>query len=431
MLIPSISHSFGLVALFGANGWLTNIFHWDFNIYGAAGIIAGSVMYAFPVAFFIFTSVLQCENISPYLAAKILGVPKINQFLDLTLPYLRRTFISAFFAIFSMIVTDYGVPLMIGGKTLTLSVLMYNKAVAMMDYSSGSVIGVILIVPALIAFSIDLLNQPPGRNNFAQNFSFVDKNSSRTVSFFCLSLSIIIVLPLATFCFMTFAAKYPVDMSFTFHHVTRMIHRDALDNWLNSLLCAIAAAFVGTLFSFAAAYFSARTRGFASNFVHLLSILPQTIPGIALGLGYLICFHDTPLYGSLFILVAVNLIHFFSPAYLMMRNTLEKISENLETVGEVLGVPRRFIIRDVILPRVRFSLGEMFSYFFVNSMMTISAVSYLAPPAPKPVALMITQFEAQRLLESAAAVSILILLTNLLLKVLLSLIQKNVRRIES
>jgi len=427
MLIPSISHSFGLVALFGANGWLTNIFRLDVNIYGALGIIAGSVMYAFPVAFFIFASVLHCEDGSPYIAAQVLGVPRFRQFLDLTLPYLKRTIISTFFALFSMIVTDYGVPLMIGGKTLTLSVLMYNKAVSMMDYDSGSVLGAILILPALIAFLADLLNPPPKQNDFSKNQSLAEKNSraDKIIFGFCAGLSALIVAPILTFCVMTFAAKYPVDMGFTLYHVTRTIHRGALDNWLNSLLIAIVSACVGTIFSFALAYFSTRTQGFAAKIVHLLSILPMTIPGIALGLSYVILFHDAPIYGTLLILAAVNVMHFFSSPYLMMRNTLEKISANVEAVGEVLGVPRRFIIRDVILPKVRFTLCEMFAYFFVNAMMTISAVSYLAPPAPKPIALMITQFEAQRLMESAAAVSIVILLTNLTLKILFTSLQKN------
>lgn len=424
MLIPSISHSFGLVALLGTNGWLTNIFQWDFNIYGAAGIIAGSVMYAFPVAFFIFMSVLQCEDGSPYLAAEVLGVPKFRQFFNLTLPYLKRTIISTFFAIFSMIATDYGVPLMIGGKTITLSVLMYNKAVAMMDYNSGSVIGAFLIIPAVIAFLADILNPAQKQNDFSKNISVADKNPSRVAFIFCLSLSALIVAPILTFCVMIFAAKYPADMSFTFYHVVRTIHRGALDNWLNSLIIAFISAGVGTIFSFALAYFSTRTEGFAAKIIHLLSIFPMTIPGIALGLGYVIFFHNFPIYGTLAILAAVNVMHFFSSPYLMMRNTLEKISSNVEAVGKVLGIPRRFIIRDVILQKVRFTLCEMFAYFFVNAMMTISAVSYLAPPAPKPIALMITQFEAQRLIESAAVVSIVILLTNLALKIFFTILNR-------
>lgn len=427
MLIPSISHSFGLVALFGANGWLKNLLGLDVNIYGATGIVAGSVMYAFPVAFFIFMSVLHCEDGAPYLAAQVLGVPRSRQFLDLTLPYLKRTIISTFFAMFSMIVTDYGVPLMIGGKTITLSVLMYNRAVGMMDYSSGSVLGAILILPALVAFLADVLNPPPKQNTFAQNIRLPEKNShtDKIVLVFCAGLSILIVAPIATFCVMTFATKYPIDMNFTLYHVVRTIHRGALDNWFNSLIIALASSIAGTVFSFALAYFSTRTQGTAAKAVHLLSILPMTIPGIALGLGYVIFFHDASIYGTLLILAAVNVMHFFSSPYLMMRNTLEKISANVEAVGKVLGIPRRFIIRDIILPKVRFTLCEMFAYFFVNAMMTISAVSYLAPPAPKPLALMITQFEAQRLMESAAAVSILILLTNLALKIILKIIFTN------
>lgn len=427
MLIPSISHSFGLVALFGINGWLTKLLGLDVNIYGSVGIVAGSVMYAFPVAFFIFLSVLHCEDGSPYLAAQVLGVPKIRQFLDLTMPYLKRTIITTFFAVFSMIVTDYGVPLMIGGKTLTLSVLMYNRAVGMMDYSTGSVLGAVLIVPALIAFLVDVLNPPSKQNVFAGNMRLVEKKSraDKIIFGFCSGLSLLIVAPIATFCVMTFATKYPFDLSLTLYHIVRTIHRGAVDNWLNSLIIALMSAFIGTCFSFALAYFSARVEGRAAKIVHLLSILPMTIPGIALGLGYVIFFHDATIYGTLIILTAVNVMHFFSSPYLMMRNTLEKISANVESVGKVLGVPRIFIIRDVILPKVRFTLIEMFAYFFVNAMMTISAVSYLAPPAPKPLALMITQFEAQRLMESAAAVSLMILLTNLLLKIFLTRLQKN------
>ncbi len=64
----------------------------------------------------------------------------------------------------------------------------------------------------------------------------------------------------------------------------------------------------------------------------------------------------------------------------------------------------------------RSTVKEMLSFFFVNSMMTISAVSFLANTSNKPIALMIKQFEAQSQMKSAAVVSIMILLINLLSK---------------
>ena len=58
----------------------------------------------------------------------------------------------------------------------------------------------------------------------------------------------------------------------------------------------------------------------------------------------------------------------------------------------------------------------MFVYFFVNSMITISAVSFLATVVNEPLSLMINQFEAQMMIECSAFVSVLILAVNLLLK---------------
>ena len=138
----------------------------------------------------------------------------------------------------------------------------------------------------------------------------------------------------------------------------------------------------------------------------------------------MIFFNGSPIYGTILIVILVNSIHFFASPYLMMYNTLGKINPNLEAVGQSLGIHRFFIIKDVVIPKVKGTLVEMFTYFFVNSMMTISAVSFLAPPAPKPVALMINQFEAQLLMESAAFVSIIIFVVNVLIKGAANLIKR-------
>ena len=150
----------------------------------------------------------------------------------------------------------------------------------------------------------------------------------------------------------------------------------------------------------------------------------MAIPGLVLGLSYVIFFSKTPLYGTIAIILLVNSIHFFSSPYLMMYNTLSKVNENLEAVGLCLGVSRLRVIFDVIVPKVRDTILEMFSYFFVNAMMTISAVSFLAPPAPKPVALMINQFEAQLLMESAAFVSLMILAANVVVKSVITVLAR-------
>ncbi len=426
MLIPSISHAFALVALFGRNGILTGLFHIDGSIYGYPGIIAGSVMYSFPVAFLMFSGILAYEDGMTYRAAEVLGIPPHRRFFGITLPFLRRTLVSAFFAVFTMVVTDYGVPLMIGGQTTTLSVLMYNRAVGMIDYDAGSVIGSFLLLPAVAAFLVDLLLPERAESGFVSEPVVPGKSRVRDALAFVFSaaVSLCVLAPVLTFLVMVFETKYPVNATFTLAHIARALDRGAGKYLCNSVLYALLTAVFGTALSFLCAYLTARLRAPFSRALHLFSITSMAIPGIVLGLSYVIFFHKTPVYGTVLIVALANSVHFFASPYLMMYNTLGKVNPNLEYVGMTLGVGRMRIIRDVIIPKVKFTLSEMFVYFFVNSMMTISAVSFLAPPAPKPVSLMINQFEAQLLMESAAFVSILILIINVIMKAIVAALKR-------
>ena len=159
-----------------------------------------------------------------------------------------------------------------------------------------------------------------------------------------------------------------------------------------------------------------RLKSKLSRFLHLMAIVSLAIPGLVLGLSYVIVFKKTFVYGTIAILIMVNTVHFFASPYLMMYNAFGKMNENLEDVGNVLGIRRIRIILDVIVPQSKSTLIEMFSYFFVNSMMTISAVSFLSTPTNKPISLLINQFETYNMMECAAVVALLILLVNVLMK---------------
>jgi iron(III) transport system permease protein len=149
---------------------------------------------------------------------------------------------------------------------------------------------------------------------------------------------------------------------------------------------------------------------------------------MVLGLSYVLFFKGSFIYGSLAMLILVNTIHFMASPYLMAYNSLGKLNINLEDVGRTLGIGRFRIIRDVLIPQTRLTILEMLSYFFVNSMITISAVSFLSTVRNRPLSLLITQFEAQLFLEGAAFVSLLILGCNLLVKYAVYIIAKLMNR---
>ena len=426
MLIPSISHGMGLIIILGANGWLSNLLGLDSGIYGFWGIVIGSVMYSFPVAYLMLYDVLRYEDGTTYEAADVMGLKTRDKFFSITFPYLRKPLISVVFATFTMIITDYGVPLMVGGKYMTLPVMMYQDVIGMLDFGKGSVIGMILLVPALIACILDMANRDKGNSSFVGKPYGIKESSRRDLlarGIICL-LVFLVFLPIGSFSILGFINKYPLDMTLSLSNAEQAVHMGAWRYLLNSLIIAVVVSLFGTALAMFNAYMTARNRTKMSYILHLMSITSLAIPGIVLGLSYVMFFKTTPIYGTFVMLFLVNSMHFFSSPYLMAYNTLGKINENLEDVGSTMGISKWGIIKDVLLPQSTGTILEMMSYFFVNCMMTISAVSFLANVNNKPIALMITQFEGQMQLECAAFVSLVILVVNILMKFVVYLLKK-------
>jgi iron(III) transport system permease protein len=429
MLIPSISHGMGLILLFGVNGIITRFLGLSNNIYGFHGIVFGSVLYSFPIAFLMLVDILNYEDGSPYEAADVLGIPKLSQFASISFPYIRKPLIAVVFATFTAVFTDYGVPLVVGGMYTTLPVLMYQEVIGLLNFNRGSVLGVILLMPAFIAFVLDILNRDKASSNFVVQKKTISNNAVRDkIAFiYIILICAIIVIPVIIFLFLTFTSNYPVDMSLTFDNIIRTMNMGVGRFLGTSLVVAVLVSLLGTAVSWLTAYFTARTRGRSSRVLHLFSVVSLAVPGIVLGLSYVLFFNGTILYGTIAVLILVNIAHFMASPYLMAYNSLGKLNANLEDVGHTLGIGRMRIIRDVIIPETRHTILEMFSYFFVNSMVTISAVAFLSNARNFPVSLVITRFEAQLFLEGTAFVSVIILICNIIIKVAASFVGKKLQ----
>lgn len=373
---------------------------------------------------------LRYENCQVYDAADIMGIPKASQFARITLPYLARPLVSTVFATFTLIITDYGVPIMVGGKYSTLSVLMYQEVIGRLNFDSGVAIGVALILPAIVAFVVDLLTNAQGNLAFSVHPKRVGKSAGRDAAGWVLlvALALFLVSPLAAFSVVAFVVKYPITMAPTLANIDRALVFGMDEYWLNSIVIAITASVLGAAVSWLAAYVSARAHGRFGRALHLVCITTMAIPGIVLGLAYMMFFKGTPLYGTIGILIMVNLVHFFASPYLMAYNALNKLNASLEAVGQTLGIPRRRMILDVFVPQTSGTIIEMASYFFVNCMVTISAVAFLANVSHMPLALLISDFDTQMLVECAALVSMVIFVTNVAAKVVFAAVKRTLAK---
>lgn len=419
MLIPSISHGMGIVLLFGDNGLITNWLGINIGLYGYTGIIIGEVLYAFPVAFLMLADVFRYEDYTVYEVAGVLGLSKFQQFMTITIPNMKKTLISAIFAVFTMIFTDYGVPLVVGGKILTIPVYMYREVIGLLDFSKGALFGVILLIPAMIAFVLDLKSE---KNENASTVTKLFTNSEnkirdRLAYVFCVLAIFLISAPLMTFVYLSIVKQYPIDMSLSMDSIIQAFEVGVGRYLLNSLTVALLTALIGTAVIYLTAYLTTHSnKSFSTMVLHLISMLSLAIPGIVLGLAYILFFQGSWIYGTFMMMILVNMVHFFASPYLIAYNSLSKFNEKLEDIAEVMGIGRMRILMDVYVPCTMDSMAEIFSYLFVNSMVTISAVSFLANFKIMPLALMIPQFDAQSMIEETAFISFLILIVNSIIR---------------
>ena len=435
MLIPSISHGMGLVLLLGDNGLLTNLLGINVGLYGYRGIIMGSVLYSFPVSFLMFHDSFRYEDYTIYETADVLGLSAWNQFTAITLPGMKRTLVSAILAVFTMVFTDYGVPLMTGGTVMTLPVYMYREVIGMMNFSGGAVVGIVLLLPAVAAFLMDFSASEKGISASTVTGSYrIRENRIRDLFvylFFGLVL-LLLCMPIVAFICLSFVKQYPIDLSFSLQTVQKLLTGGLGMYFVNSMAIALLTALLGTCLSYFSAYITARSGKKLSNrMLHFISMLSLAIPGVVLGLSFVLTFRNTSIYSTFLILVLVNIVHFFSSPYLLAYNSLSKLNPNLEDVAQSLGVSRIQMLISVFIPSTIPTIVEMYSYYFVNAMITISAVSFLANFRTMPLALLIPQLESQSFVEGTALVSLVILLMNLLEKGISSMIIRFLKKREN
>ena len=435
MLIPTISIGLGVRTLFGVNGFLDIIFGIKFDGLGFFDLIIGSVVFAFPVEFLLIYDALLYEDKSSYDAANTLGISRLKSFFGITLPYLRATLISAFFAGFTLIFADYGLPMEVAGRVKTVPMYLYEQVISTFKYGRGAIVSLVLLIPAVVAFVFDIFfkdsNDGVARSEKIKPSKLFNGIGLGLIIF----VGVLMAIPMLAFIVISFVKSFPNDLGFTFDNYVRAFSPyssvSIIKFLTNSLIISVLTAIVGTIIAYISGYISTRTKGVMTKPVHLLSIATLAVPGLVLGVGYIFLFKFTKGWfaGTIAILVAVNTIHYFSSPYLMAKNAFEKIDKNYETVAETLGISKNSMFFKVMIPNTIGTILQMFSYLFINSMITISAVSFLCTANTTPLSVGITTYENQSIWEMESVISTIILIINLLMKIGFDILTKYVTKI--
>jgi iron(III) transport system permease protein len=423
ILVPSLLPGIGLIYLFGNQGMLKELLLGG-SIYGPIGIVIASVFFTFPHALLIILVALAIADARLYEAALALRASPAKIFRTVTIPGASYGLISAAFVVFNLTITDFGVPKVVGGGFNVLSLDIYKQVVGQQNFEMGAVVSVVLLVPALVAFSIDRIMQ--GKQVAALSSRAVPYQPKPSRGFdlamlaFCAVVAFLILSVLAVCQYAALIKFWPYNLSLSLDNYNfDIVDGGGWDSYFNSLRMALYAAAIGTGVVFVGAYAVVKGRGFghARMGFQLLAMMPMAIPGMVLGLAYVSFFNDqdNPLgfvYGTMAILVISCITHFYTVAHLTAVTALKQMDPEFESVSSSLKQPVWKMFSRVTVPVCMPAILDISIYLFVNAMTTVSAVVFLYSSNTTLASVAVLNMDDAGDIAPAAAMGMMIFYTN-------------------
>ncbi|MEM7222264.1 MAG: putative 2-aminoethylphosphonate ABC transporter permease subunit [Pseudomonadota bacterium] len=444
ILVPSLLPGIALVYLLGKQSLAIRILEWIFGqetvaflwpllvngpygpseVYGPVGIVIASVFFTFPHALLIIITALSIADARLYEAAIALRAPKPKIFRTVTIPGARYGLISAAFVVFNLVITDFGVPKVIGGQYNVLAVDIYKQVIGQQNFQMGAVVSMVLLIPALFAFSIDRIVQKKQVALLsARAVPYEPKPSKGFDSLmfaYCCLMAVFILGILGVCQFAALIKFWPYDLSLSWNNYNfDVMDGGGWESYGNSIRMALYTAVIGTVVVFTGAYMVEKGRGFGTGRAafQMVAMMPMAIPGMVLGLAYIFFFNDpaNPLgviYGTMAILVICTVTHFYTVSHLTAVTALKQMDPEFEAVSQSLKQPFYKMFLKVTVPVCLPAILDISIYLFVNAMTTVSAVVFLYSPDTTLASVAVLNMDDAGDIAPAAAMGMMIFYTN-------------------
>jgi len=439
LIAPSIIQGLALILLFGRNGLVTRyVLQTDWNIYGATGIIVAECLYCFPNALFILYTTLSAVDTRLDEAAQSLGASALKTFYKVTLPAAKYGIASAAALVFNLTITDFGVPVVIGGNYSVLATEIYQQVIGMQRFDLGATISVILLIPSVGAF---LLNYYLTKKSYAlisgQARPFLQP--SRTFkkwafTIYCWIPCLFILIVFVSVFLGSFVKTWPYDFSLTLKHYNFPSLGGHAPLWTNfwasvlkgewqsiiaykyapiwnSLWVSVLVAIGGASLTLLAGYIVEKKRPKGEQVLYTLSVLPAAIPGTVMGLGYILAFNKPYyfFYGTFWIIIINIIICNFTLGTLSSIANLKQIDKSIEEAAVSLGANPVTTFTRVVFPLTKTAFFSNMAFFFMRAMTTISAVIFLISAKVKLAAIEIIFLDIDGRTASANAMCTIII----------------------
>ena len=401
--------------LFGEGNYNKNIPKFD-GMLGAILSISFS-LYAYVYILARASFLYQSQNLIDL--GKNLGFTKLKSFYKIILPTARPAIVAGLSLVAMETLAEFGAVDFFSINTLTTGI--YNSWIAFDDLAFANRISFFLLIFIFILFVLENLSRRKAKYHLNSKGGFKKKEKIKlfggtaflasTICFFIFFISFL--FPLTQMMYWTI--KFPENL----------FDLQLIDLILNTFYLVTLSSFVLIIFSLISNYGNRVSKNKLLNFLSTLSISGYAIPGVILAIAFItfIAWFDNSIIkslgfisikkifiGSIFGLVLVYFVRFYSLAFNGIKSGYEKINISVDESAYLLGYSKRKTFTNIHIPFLRNSLLFIFILISLEIIRELPITLILRPFNFETFATTAYISASEDLLEAAAVPSLFLIL---------------------
>ena len=436
MVSPPFISSLSFITLYGRRGLITyRLLGLSFDPYHKWGVILMQSIHFACMNTLFFTNALEDFDGKLYDSGRDLGANAFFVLKDILLPLLSPAILASFFLSFLRGLSDFGTPIIIGGRYSTLATEIYLQIIGFSDFSKAAAMNILLLLPAFFSFLLYRMSMKRAdeRNKEQKGKTGLRLDSKHWMNlpiqfllFFFLLFQALQYGSIFLYGFLRFNKK---QIFFTWENMGSLFQYNLSTMGL-SLLLAFAASVVGSFFAFLLAYLMERKMKRGKKLLDFALSLPYLLPGTCFGLAYILAFNKAPLKltGTVWIMLFSLLFRQMPLGSRLASTALSQSPKNLELAARDLGAKPSLVFFQIILPGILPSFFSSVYLQFSQGLTTAGAIIFLI--SAKYKVLVYTLFDAINRGDYAVAslISGIMILLSLAFSFLLGRVQSLVCR---
>jgi len=401
--------------LFGEGNYNKNIPKFD-GMLGAILSISFS-LYAYVYILARASFLYQSQNLIDL--GKNLGFTKLKSFYKIILPTARPAIVAGLSLVAMETLAEFGAVDFFSINTLTTGI--YNSWIAFDDLAFANRISFFLLIFIFILFVLENFSRRKAKYHLNSKGGFKKKEKIKlfggkaflasTICFFIFFISFL--FPLTQMMYWTI--KFPENL----------FDLQLIDLILNTFYLVTLSSFVLIIFSLISNYGNRVSKNKLLNFLSTLSISGYAIPGVILAIAFItfIAWFDNSIIkslgfisikkifiGSIFGLVLVYFVRFYSLAFNGIKSGYEKINISVDESAYLLGYSKRKTFTNIHIPFLRNSLLFIFILISLEIIRELPITLILRPFNFETFATTAYISASEDLLEAAAVPSLFLIL---------------------